>query len=249
MSTDDMATPSGAQPVLRTLALEHLAGGVAVMRINRPDRMNAITVEMFEELHVVAAMLRASAVRALVITGQGDRVFCAGFDFDKFDSVIEMGMADFLRFEEMATGGIAAIRALPFPVIAAIHGGASGGGMSLALAADMRLASPTAKFNAAFVKVGLSIGELGTSWNLLSLVGPSRAAELAYTGRIVGAAEAERIGLVNRVVPAESLLDEALALAYAMAQSRPEQVQRAKRALRTSVDIASFDSALQLARR
>ena len=121
--------------------------------------------------------------------------------------------------------------------------------MSLALAADMRLASPTAKFNAAFVKVGLSVGELGTSWNLLSLVGPSRAAELAYTGRIVGAAEAQRIGLVNKVVPAESLLDEALALAYAMAESRPEQVQRAKRALRTSVDVASFDSALQLERR
>jgi enoyl-CoA hydratase/carnithine racemase len=249
VSTDDMAISSSAAPVLHTLALEYLDGDVAVMRINRPDRMNALTVEMFEELHIVAAMLRASPARALVITGQGERVFCAGFDFDMFGSVLGMGMADFLRFTEMATGGIAAIRALRFPVIAAIHGGASGGGMSLALAADIRVASPTAKFNAAFVKVGLSIGELGTSWNLLRVVGPGRAAELAYTGRIVAAAEAERIGLVNKVVPAESLLEEALALAYAMAESRLEQVQRAKRALSTSVDVGSFHSALELERR
>src|SRR5436305_4093821 len=118
-----------------------------------------------------------------------------------------MGVREFLRFLETATGGIQAIRHLPYPVIAAVHGAATGGGLALALAADIRLAAPTAKFSAAFVKVGLSMGELGTSYNLTRLIGPAKAAEIGYTARIVLADEAERIGLVNRVVPSESLLD------------------------------------------
>ena len=88
---------------------------------------------------------------------------------------------------------------LPFPVIAAVHGAAVGGGMALALAADIRLVAPTAKFSAAFVKVGLSVGELGTSYNVRRLVGPGRAAEIGYTGRFVGAEEAVRIGMANRM--------------------------------------------------
>jgi enoyl-CoA hydratase/carnithine racemase len=244
-----VTTMSAGPPVLNTLTLEFHQGGVALLRINRPERMNSMTVEMFEELHRAAAVLRTSAVRALVVTGQGDRAFCAGFDLDMFDPVIDQGMNDFRRFCEMATQSLAAIRDLRFPVIAAVHGGASGGGMSLALAADVRIASPSAKFNAAFVKVGLSIGELGTSWNLLRIVGPGRAAEIAYTGRVVGAAEAERIGLVNKVVPAESLLDEALAMARAIGRREPWQTQQAKRSLKRSSEITSFDGALELEHR
>ncbi|HVV08330.1 enoyl-CoA hydratase/isomerase family protein [Amycolatopsis sp.] len=86
--------------------------------------------------------------------------------------------------------------------MAAAHGAAAGGGLALALAADIRLAAPTVKFNAAFIRIGLSADELGTSWLLTRLVGPGRAAEIAYTARVVEAAEAERIGLLNRVVPA-----------------------------------------------
>ena len=130
-------------------------------------------------------------------------------------------MREFLKFQELATGALAAIRGLPVPVIAAINGAAAGGGMALALSADIRLASPTAKINAAFVKIGLSVGELGTSWTLTRLVGPGRAAEIAFTGRSSDAEEAERIGLVNRVVPAESLLDEAIALALAITANSP----------------------------
>jgi enoyl-CoA hydratase/carnithine racemase len=121
--------------------------------------------------------------------------------------------------------------------------------MSLALAADIRLASPKARFNAAFVKIGLSVGELGTSWTLTRLIGPGRAAEIAYTARMVEAEEAERIGLVNRVVPAESLLDEALAMAGQIAANSPGGVQLSKRALQANLEIGSYAAALELENR
>src|ERR1700730_4107656 len=114
-----------------------------------------------------------------------------------------MGVRECLEFQETPPGGIQAIRHLPFPVIAAVHGAATGGGMALALAAAIRLVSPTAKFSAAFVKVGLSMGELGTPYTRSGLVGPGRAAEIGFTGRLVGAEEAIRIGMANRVVPTE----------------------------------------------
>ncbi|MCO5591283.1 hypothetical protein L7F22_045264 [Adiantum nelumboides] len=142
-----------------------------------------------------------------------------------------MSVREFLAFQEAATGGLAAIRHLPFPVIAALHGPAVGGGFSLALAADIRLAAPTTKLSCAFVRVGLSCGELGTSYQLTRLVGYGRAAEIGFTGRLVEAEEAERIGLVNRVVPAEGLFDEADTLARAIAANSPGGIRLSKRAV------------------
>ena len=163
--------------------------------------MNSQTVRMFAEYGLAARALRDSRLRALILTGVGERAFCAGFDLDEVDVITRMGVREFLEFQETASGGIQAIRHLPFPVIAAVHGAAIGGRLALALAADIRLVSPTAKFSAAFLKVGLSMGELGTSYNLARLIGPGRAAEIGYSARIVGAAEAVAIGLANRVVP------------------------------------------------
>ena len=194
-------------PDLRTLTFEVAEAGIGVLRINRPERMNSQTVRMFTEYGLAAGALRDSRLRALILTGAGERAFCAGFDLDELDVIIRMGVREFLEFQETATGGIQAIRHLPFPVIAAVHGAAIGGGLALALAADIRLVSPTAKFSAAFLKVGLSMGELGTSYNLSRLIGPGRAAEIGYSARIVGAAEAVAIGLANRVVPADRLYD------------------------------------------
>jgi enoyl-CoA hydratase/carnithine racemase len=187
-------------------------------------------------------------LRAVILTGAG-RGFCAGYDLDQIDEITEMGVREFLKFQELATGGLAAFRGLRVPVIAAVNGAAAGGGLALALCADIRLAAPEARFNAAFVKIGLSCGELGTSWTLTRLVGPGRAAEIAYTGRFVDAAEAERIGLVNRVVPAESLLDEALALAGQIASNSPGGVQLSKRALQANMETGSYAAALELENR
>jgi len=236
-------------PPLQELTFEVLDGPIGVLRINRPDRMNSQTVRMFGEYGEAAFALRDAPLRALIVTGAGERAFCAGFDLDEIGVITGMGVREFLKFQETATGGIQAIRHLLFPVIAAVHGAATGGGLALALAADIRLAAPTAKFSAAFVKVGLSLGELGTSYNLTRLVGPARAAEIGYTGRIVTADEAERIGLVNRVVPTESLFDEAVATARLIAHNSPGGVRMSKRAIQRNQEITSYAAALELENR
>lgn len=236
-------------PDLETLTFEEVEPGIGILRINRPDRMNSQTVTMFHEHLAAGRALRDSGLRALVLTGTGERAFCAGFDLDEIHVITEMGVREFLKFQETATGGIQSIRHLPFPVIAALHGPATGGGMALALAADIRLAAPTLKMSAAFVKVGLSMGELGTSYNLARLVGPARAAEIGFTARIVEADEALRIGLVNQVVPSEQLLDEALTMARLIARNSPGGVRMSKRAIQRNTEIGSYEAALELENR
>jgi len=236
-------------PDLATLELTMTDDRVAVLTMNRPDRANSQTIETFTDYNTAAHELRDSGARALILRGAGEKAFCAGFDLAEIEMITKMGVREFLKFQELATGGIAAIRHLPFPVIAAIHGPAVGGGLALALAADIRLAAPSAKFSCAFVKVGLSVGELGTSWQLTRLIGYGRAAELAYTARIVEAEEAARIGLVNRIVPADRLMDEALALTTAIAANPHAGVRMSKRALQRNQEIASYAAALELENR
>jgi len=247
MTSTMTATPGF--PELQTLAFGVAAAGIGVLRVNRPERMNSQTVRMFTEYGLAARALRDSRLRALILTGAGERAFCAGFDLDEIDLITRMGVREFLEFLETATGGIQAIRHLPFPVIAAVHGAATGGGLALALAADIRLVSPTAKFSAAFLKVGLSLGELGTSYNLSRLIGPGRAAEIGYTARIVGAEEAVAIGLANSVLPADRLYDEAVALARLIAANSPGGVQMSKRAIQRNQEITSYAAALELENR
>ncbi|MBK0870356.1 enoyl-CoA hydratase/isomerase family protein [Saccharopolyspora sp. HNM0986] len=236
-------------PELETLSLELVDEDIAVLRMNRPDRMNSQTVQMFAEYGKAAHALRDSGLRALILTGAGERAFCAGFDLDEIEVITTMGVREFLKFQETATGGIQAIRHLPFPVIAAVHGPATGGGLALALAADIRLAAPTAKFSAAFVKVGLSVGELGTSYNLTRIVGPAKAAEIGFTARLVDAAEADRIGLVNRVVPGGELFDEAVRTARMIASNSAAGVRMSKRAIQRNQEIGSYSAALELENR
>jgi enoyl-CoA hydratase/carnithine racemase len=236
-------------PELQTLTFEVAETGIGVLRVNRPEWMNSQTVRMFTEYGLAARALRDSRLRALILSGTGERAFCAGFDLDEVDVITRMGVREFLEFQETASGGIQAIRHLPFPVIAAVHGAATGGGLALALAADIRLVSPTAKFSAAFLRVGLSMGELGTSYNLSRLIGPGRAAEIGYTGRLVGAAEAVAIGLANRVVPADRVYDEAVALARLIATNSPGGVRMSKRAIQRNQEIASYAAALELENR
>ncbi|HEY4094143.1 MAG TPA: enoyl-CoA hydratase-related protein [Baekduia sp.] len=233
----------------QTMLVEEAAPGVLLVTLNRPERLNAQTNEMFVELEQLGLELRdRHDVRAVIITGAG-RGFCAGFDLDAADELPHLGAMGMLRQQELAARAMLAIRNAPMPVIAAVNGPAAGGGLALALAADIRIAAPEARFNAAFVKIGLSAGDLGTSWLVPRLIGPGRAAEFVYTGRIVDAEEADRTGLVNRVVPAERLLDEALALAGAIAANSPGGVQLSKRALQANMEISSYAAALELENR
>jgi enoyl-CoA hydratase/carnithine racemase len=231
-----------------TMLLDEPSPGVLVATLNRPDRLNAQTVQMFAELDQLAHDLSDSDVRTLIITGAG-RAFCAGYDLADAEELANLSPLGMLGRQERAARALAAIRGVPMPVIAAVNGPAAGGGFALALAADIRLGAPEARFNAAFVRIGLTAGDLGTSWLLPRLIGPARAAELAYTGGFVEAEEAERIGLLNRIVPADRLLDEALALAGQIAANSPGGVQLSKRALQANMEAASFAAALELENR
>jgi enoyl-CoA hydratase/carnithine racemase len=234
---------------METIELTRPGAGVAVATLNRPDRLNAMTTTMFREQESLAVELGDDdALRVLILTGAG-RAFCAGYDLDDARELPTLSPMEMLDRQELAVRALTAIRGLRVPVIAAVNGPAAGGGLALALAADIRLAAPPARFSVAFVRIGLSAGDLGTSWLLTRLIGPAVAAEFAYTGRPMDAEEAERTGLVNRVVPAESLLDETLTLAGAIAANSPAGVQMSKRALQANLEVTSFAAALELENR
>jgi enoyl-CoA hydratase/carnithine racemase len=232
----------------RTLDVSWPSADVAVVTLDRPDRLNAITFEMFDELTRVQAELADEDVRALVLTGAG-RAFCAGLDLDEAALLPSMPAATMLREQTGWARAVAGFAELPFPVIAAVNGAAAGAGMALALMADVRIAASSARFNAAFVRIGLSGGDCGTSWTLPRLVGLSRASEILLTGRFVDAEEALAIGLVTAVVEPAGVLDRALQVATTIAQNSPVGVALTKQVLRSNVDAPSLDAALELENR
>lgn len=232
-----------------TLEVTRPRDSVLLLTLNRPERLNAVTFEMFDELHDFCARVsRDLGVRAVVMTGAG-RGFCAGLDLDEAETLPGMTANEMMLGQEHWAGTMEALHALPQPVIAAVNGPAAGGGLAFALAADIRLASEAARFNAAFVRIGLSAGDIGVSWSLPRVVGLGRASEIMLTGRFVEAEEAERIGLVNRVVEAGQLLDAALEVAEQIAANSPFGVTLTKRVLMANVDAGSLRGAIEVENR
>jgi enoyl-CoA hydratase/carnithine racemase len=206
-----------------------------------------MTNTMFGELeHAAEAFDGEDDCRVAILTGAG-AAFCAGYDLADADDLAGLGALGMLDQQERAARALLAIRSMRVPVIAAVNGAAAGGGMSLALAADIRIASPAARFNAAFVRIGLSAGDLGTSWLLTRLIGPAHTSEICFTGRLVAAEEAFRLGLVNSV--SEHLLDDAMALASTIVANSPGGVQLSKRALQANLEVSSYAAALELENR
>jgi enoyl-CoA hydratase/carnithine racemase len=230
----------------QTLVFEEPRPGIVVMSVNRPHRANSQTVEMFGEIAWTTALLRHAPLRALIITGAGGKAFCTGFDLDEVGVLTQMSVSEFTDLVETAAAGSTGLRALPYPVIAAVSGPAAGGGLSLALATDIRVADRSASFSAGFVRVGLSIGELGTSWNLNRLVGPGRAAEIAFTGRTVRASEAHRIGLVDRLSENASAFDAAIDLATSIAENPSNSSRATKNAIVRGLEHSSFQVAIEI---
>lgn len=233
------------------LRVERPADGVARIVLDRPERLNALTWGTVERLHAaIAAIGRDHGVRVAIVTGAG-RGFCAGLDIQQRDDAMGQGDDVFTvyRRQELVAGLAAALRELPQPVIAAVNGPASGGGLGIALAADIRICAPEARFNAAFVRVGLSGCDVGVSYLLPRLVGYGIAAELLLTGRLVDADEALRIGLANRVVAADALMESALELAAQIAANSPFGVWMTKQVMQRTVDAPSLGAALELENR
>jgi 2-(1,2-epoxy-1,2-dihydrophenyl)acetyl-CoA isomerase len=205
-----------------------IADGVATITLDRPDALNALTIPLKHEL--LAALDRSAsepAVRAIVLTGAG-RAFCAGQDLRER---LEPGAPPLeVELRERYNPIILAMRALEKPIVGAINGVAAGAGASLAFACDLRLAAEGATFLLAFGRIGL-IPDSGATWFLPRLIGAARAAELALLGDALTAAEAERFGLVSRVVPTDALLAEARTLAARLAEMAPRALALTKRAL------------------
>ncbi len=222
---------------------------MALVTLSRPDRLNAMTFRMFDEFLLLGEELgRDESVRAVLLTGSG-RGFCSGLDLDEAARLPGMTALEFTAQQERCSRAVAAFRELPQPVIAAVNGAAAGGGLALALAADIRIASPDARFNAAFVRIGLSAGDVGASWALPRVVGLGRASELMLTGRFVDAREALAIGLVTYVSEEGRLLEDAYDLAGQIAANSPLGVRLTKRVLQSNMEQSSLFAALELENR
>jgi 2-(1,2-epoxy-1,2-dihydrophenyl)acetyl-CoA isomerase len=218
-----------------------VADAVATVTLDRPDALNALTVPLKEELFGALGDIAADdGIRAVVLTGAG-RAFCAGQDLRERLEPDALPLADEIRSRYNPI--VRAMRELPKPIVGAINGVAAGAGASLAFACDIRLAAEGASFLLAFGRVGL-IPDSGATWTLPRLVGWSKAAELALTTAPLGAADAERLGLVARVVPADELAGAAHDLAARLAAGAPRALALTKRALEASWD-ASFEEQLE----
>jgi enoyl-CoA hydratase len=238
--------------VSHTLDLERPRDGVVVVRLNRPERLNAINQAMQSELaHTMADLAGDRAVRAVVLTGTG-RGFCSGIDVRDFGpNTVEADAPalDRMRFQETMAALAEAIRDLPQPVIAAVNGPCVGAGFALCLAADIRICSTAATFGNGAILLGLSGAEMGMSYHLPRIVGTSVAADWMLTGRTVPAAEADRRGLVSEVVEPDRLNERAVELAGLIADLAPLGAQLTKRALQVNTDAPSLASALDLENR
>lgn len=231
-----------------TLLVEEIKPGVVLVTLNRPDRYNAMTNTMFIELERLAwGLENEDGCRVVILTGAG-KAFCSGYDLADADELPNLSALGMLDQQERAARAMTAIRSLRVPVIGAINGPAAGGGFSLALATDIRIGSPAAKFNAAFVRIGLSAGDLGTSWLLTRLIGPAKTSEICFTGRIVGADEAAELGLVNSISTGD-LMTDAFGLAEQIVANSPGGVQLSKRALQANLEVGSYAAAIELENR
>jgi enoyl-CoA hydratase/carnithine racemase len=190
------------------------ADGVVTLRLNDPDRLNALTFETYGELEKLTGELaHDDTAKVIILTGAG-RGFCSGGSVtDIIGKLVQMKGEELYRFTRMTCNVVKNMRKLKKPIVAAVNGIAAGAGAMLMLASDLRIFSDKAKAAFLFVKVGLAGADMGALYLLPRIVGAGRAAELVYLGETIDAQEAYRIGLANRVVPADKLMDEAYAVA------------------------------------
>lgn len=229
--------------------------GVGILTLNRPERLNALNHDMVRGLRAFFDARELDyETRVLIITGAG-RGFCAGLDLKARG---EQGpwkdgigrVQDTYAFQESIADIVVKMRKAPQPIIAAVNGPATGGGFSLALASDMRIATPAARFACSFLNLGLGGGDMGTSYFLPRLVGSAHAADLLYSGRIIDADEALRMGIVTRIVDQVDLIDTAYEIARGIIRrASPLGLRLTKEVLNETVSGISLEAALKLENR
>jgi enoyl-CoA hydratase len=242
---------AGANGGEQDLVVDRSHAGVALLTLNRPHHLNALTSEMLATIYATLEGLgRDEACRVIVVTGAG-RGFCAGDDLVDYRPPewvpVDVGPIQSNMYQQKYVAQLVPrMRAVPQPIIAAVNGATAGAGYALALGADLRLAGESALFVDAFVKIGATGAELGLSWLLQRIVGATRAAEIVLTGRRVGGAEAARIGLVLDTVPDDELLPSALRLADEIITNTPFGTWMGKATLWSNLEIGSLDAAIDL---
>jgi len=238
---------------MSTVRSETVRPGIRLITLDRPDRLNAMSHELVGDLHAALDDVAADQdCRVVVLTGAG-RGFCAGLDLKGTGPApgsegLGRPQAGLVAQQHIASL-VPHLRSLRQPVIAAVNGAASGGGLALALASDVRIAATSARFNVAFVRIGLSGCDIGVSWLLPRLIGASRAFELLLTGRIVESDEADRLGLVTRVVADDELLDEAFATAELIAANSPFGVWMTKEVMWSNLEVGGLQAGIDLENR
>ncbi|MBZ4663380.1 MAG: enoyl-CoA hydratase/isomerase family protein [Caloramator sp.] len=207
---------------------------VAVLKISRPKFLNALNSNTLLELDsIIEDVKRDKDIYVLVITGEGNKAFVAGADIKEMSN---MFVFEAREFSILGNSVFRKIEELEIPTIAAVNGYALGGGCELSLCCDIRIASENAKFGQPEVTLGITPGFGGTQ-RLARIIGTSRAKELIYTGRMIDAKEAEKIGLVNKVVPQENLMDEVMDLANSISKNAPVAVRMCKVAINRGIDV------------
>jgi enoyl-CoA hydratase len=238
---------------MTTVLIDQPKPGITLLTLNRPDRLNAMSHELVADVHKALDEVDADhSCRVVVLTGAG-RAFCAGLDLKGAgpapgtDGVgrAQAGMLSQQHIASLYTH----MRRVRKPIIAAVNGPAAGGGFAFALASDIRVAAESAKFNVAFVRIGLSGCDVGVSYLLPRLIGASKAFELMLTGRFVLADEAERIGLVSRVVPDGEVVDTAIEIADQIAANSPFGVWMTKEVMWANLETGSMQAAIDLENR
>jgi enoyl-CoA hydratase len=238
---------------MKEVLLERPADGVALVTLNRPESLNALTYDLVETLHATFDEIdRDQDCRAVILTGAG-RGFCAGLDlrgFGRVPGTEELGRAQQgMATQQLIADLVPRLRDLRQPVVAAINGPAAGGGLALALASDVRVCAESARFGTAFVRLGLSGCDIGVSWLLPRLIGASRAWELMLTGRVIDAAEADRLGLVSRLVGDDELLPAAMEIAEQIRGNSPFGVWMTKEVMWSNLETSSLKAAIDLENR
>ncbi len=250
-----------------TIEFELLENGIGILTLNRPERLNAMSFQMFEDLHAILDHLIINLYcRVIILKGEG-RAFCAGLDLkeinilnikkkpEEYEKFYYLDIPEILKngvyFQWRLSQVIVKMRKISQPIIAIIHGPASGGGFALALASDIRIAGENARFNNAFIKLGLSGSDVGTSYFLPRLIGMSRAAEILYTGRFIDAKEADKIGLILKFVKGDKskLMETAIEIAENLLLKSPLGLRMTKEAINLSQDSPSLETIIQLENR
>ena len=224
---------------------------IGLLTLNRPKALNALNQKMIEELDALFdALILKEEVRVLIITGAGEKGFCSGMEMKESVTKLFKASPELLyTYQSLASRLFYKMRAIPQPVIAAVHGAASGAGFSFAMASDVRLITPQARFNAAYINIGLGGADLASSYFLPRLIGSGRANEFLYTGEFMNAEEAMQLGFASRVVEKDLLMETAFEIAGKMASKNPLGLRMTKEAINQNLDAGSLERALHLENR